>query len=126
MGGRRCWIGLAMVVLGLVGATAPASGAAATGPKAVIRRTAHGIPHILGRNWEDVGYGYGYAFAQDDLCPMAEDYVTVRGQRSRWFGPTGTYRQRGNRTTPNNLNSDFFYQRAINTRVVAKLLAKPS
>jgi acyl-homoserine-lactone acylase len=24
-----------------------------------------------------MGYGYGYAFAQDNLCTMAEDYVTV-------------------------------------------------
>jgi len=114
-----------VAALAVLGAAAPVATAKPKGPSAVIRRSAHGIPHILGRNWEDVGYGFGYAFAQDDLCPMAEDYVTVRAQRSRWFGPTGTYKQRGNSTTPNNLNSDFFYQRVINTRVVEKLLAKP-
>ena len=90
-------------------------------PTVVIRRSAYGIPHIIGRNWEDVGFGYGYAFAQDDICPMAEDYVTVRAQRARWFGPNGTYAQRGNGTTPNNLNSDFFYQRVIDKHIVEKL-----
>src|SRR5205807_7348779 len=122
--------GLAAVLVALLAlfaltATAAAKRHRAKGPSVVIRRSAYGIPHIIGTNWEDVGFGYGYAFAQDDLCPMAEDYVTVRAERARWFGPTGTYKQRGNSTTPNNLNSDFFYQRVINTRVVEKLLAKP-
>ena len=56
---------------------------------------------------------------------MADDYVTVRAQRSRFFGPDATYAQRGNGTTPNNLNIDFFFQRAINTHVVEKLIAEP-
>ncbi len=44
-----------------------------------ITRTEGGIPHIVGANFGDVGYGYGYAFAQDNLCTMANDYVTVEG-----------------------------------------------
>src|SRR5439155_650285 len=77
------------------------------------------------KTWEGVGYGYGYAFAQDDICPMADDYVTVRAQRSRYFAPTATYAQRGNSTTPQNRNSDFFFQRAINNHIVEKLVAQP-
>src|SRR5256886_8640675 len=113
------------VLLAIVAIVAPVADAVAKGPSAVIRRSAHGIPHIISKTWEGVGYGYGYAFAQDDICPMAEDYATVRAQRSRFFGPDATYAQRGNSTTPNNLNSDFFFQRAINTHVVEKLIAEP-
>ncbi|HEX8075335.1 MAG TPA: penicillin acylase family protein [Thermoleophilaceae bacterium] len=98
---------------------------AAKGPSATIRRSAHGIPHIKARDWEGVGYGYGYAFAQDNLCPMADGYVTVRAERSRFFGPNETYVVRSNGTTPKNLNSDLFFQRAIDTKVVEKLMAQP-
>ena len=42
-----------------------------------IRRTAHGIPHILAADWGSLGFGYGYAFAEDNICTIAESYVTV-------------------------------------------------
>jgi acyl-homoserine-lactone acylase len=98
-----------------------------------IRRDDHGIPNIIGDNFADVGFGYGYALAQDNICELAETYVTVRGQRSRYtgdgvqgsFGPDGSYLQRGNGFSANNLNSDFFYQRIIDDRTVEKLLAQP-
>src|SRR4051794_29367248 len=48
-----------------------------------ITRTEYGIPHIVAADYPSLGYGYGYAFAQDNLCTMAADYVTVRGQRSQ-------------------------------------------
>ena len=40
-------------------------------------------------------------------------------------GPTARYESRGNGTTPNNLNSDFFFQRIKDDRVVEKLLEQP-
>ncbi len=95
------------------------------GYSAVIRRTAHGIPHITARNFGGVGYGFGYAFAQDNLCTMAEDYVTVEAQRSKYFGPDGTYYQGGNGVTVNNLDSDFFFQQIKDSHIIEKLLAKP-
>jgi acyl-homoserine-lactone acylase len=99
---------------------------AAKGPiyKATIRRTEGGIPHITARNWGGLGYGYGYSFAQDNICVMAEDYVTVDAERSRFFGPTGSYPQRGNGVTANNLNSDLFFQQIIDSHVIDELLAK--
>jgi acyl-homoserine-lactone acylase len=92
---------------------------------AEIRRTAHGIPHIQAKDYGGIGFGYGYAFAQDNICPIAEDYVTVRGDRSRFFGPSGTYQQRGNGFAANNLNSDFFYKQIIDAKTIENLLAKP-
>ena len=35
-----------------------------------IRRTAHGIPHIIAGDYGSLGYGYAHAFAQDAICPM--------------------------------------------------------
>jgi acyl-homoserine-lactone acylase len=113
-------------------ALAPAAPARAThhdrrhrGPTIVVRRTAFGIPHIIARTYAGAGEGYGYAFAQDNICTMAEDYVTVDAQRSRYFGPTGTYEQRGNGVTVSNLDSDFFFQQIIDSGVIDRLLARP-
>jgi acyl-homoserine-lactone acylase len=91
---------------------------------ATIRRTEHGIPHVFARDWGSLGYGYGYAFAQDNICTIADSYVTVGAERSRFFGPDRSWRFEGNSTTANNLNSDFFYQRINDAKVVEKLVAQ--
>lgn len=52
-----------------------------------IRRTSFGVPHIRAENERGLGYGIGYAYAQDNLCLLANEIVTVNGQRSRFFGP---------------------------------------
>src|SRR5438105_3626931 len=105
-------------------AVAPRAAAASTSFSATICRTEGGIPHITSGTWAGVGYGYGYAFAQDNICVMAEDYVTVDAERARFFGPNGSYQQRGNGVSPNNLNSDFFFQQIIDSHVIDELLAQ--
>jgi acyl-homoserine-lactone acylase len=92
--------------------------------KVSITRTTGGIPHIVGANFGDAGYGYGYAFAQDNLCVMANDYVTVEGQRSRYFGPKSTYQQRGNGTTIDNQDSDIFWTEVRDSGIVPRLAAR--
>ncbi|MGI8632150.1 MAG: penicillin acylase family protein [Solirubrobacterales bacterium] len=89
--------------------------------EATIRRTSYGIPHIKAEDIAGAAFGYGYAFAQDNLCEIADQYVTVSAQRSRVFGPDETYEFRSNGTTPTNLNSDFFYQRIIDEGTVEEL-----
>src|SRR5215467_7678271 len=86
---------------------------------AQIRYTTGGIPHILAHNWADLGFGYGYAFAKDNICTMANGYVTVEAQRSRYFGPDGSYIDRGG--LENNLESDIFWQQIINSHIVQHL-----
>lgn len=54
---------------------------------AEIRRTSHGIPHIIARDIGSLGFGEGYAFAQDHLCSLADQVVKARGERARYFGP---------------------------------------
>jgi acyl-homoserine-lactone acylase len=108
-------------------AVAAFAGVAAAAPaaepmSATIARGQHGIPHISARDFAGLAYGYGYAHARDNLCVLADTYVTVRGERSRFFGPSGSYVFRGNGSTVNNLNSDFFFQRIIDTKRIEKLL----
>ncbi len=53
---------------------------------AEIRRTSHGIPHITAKDMGGLGFGEGYAFAQDHLCSLADQVVKARGERARFFG----------------------------------------
>ncbi|EJN25050.1 penicilin amidase [Pseudomonas sp. GM78] len=69
-----------------------------------IRRTSFGVPHIRAENERGLGYGIGYAYAQDNLCLLANEIATVNGQRSRFFGPDQfTVDERENRV------SDLFF-----------------
>ena len=56
------------------------------GYKARIRRTSFGIPHIEAANLASLGFGEGYAQAEDHLCTIAEQVVESRGQRAKYFG----------------------------------------
>ncbi len=90
-----------------------------------IRRTEYGIPHILAHDYAGLGYGYGYAFAQDNLCGMADRVVTLRGERSAYFGPAGDSGDTlGSSTT--NLNSDIYYQGLRKSGILQQLLARPA
>jgi acyl-homoserine-lactone acylase len=92
---------------------------------AEIRWTQYGIPHILARSYLGLGYGYGYAFAEDDLCVMADRVVSLRGERSKYFGPTALSDDvLGPPTT--NLASDVYYQSIRSSGVVRRLLALPA
>lgn len=72
--------------------------------QAEIRRTSFGVPHIVAKDDRGLGYGIGYAYAQDNLCLLANEVLTVNGQRSRFFGPQAlTLEQR------DNLSSDVFF-----------------
>src|SRR3954453_12762792 len=123
---------LVVLVAGGGEAPAPRAQAAAKGIQTgsgpfnvVIRGTAHGVPHILAADWRSLGYGYGYGFAQDNICTIAESYVTVAAQRSRYFGPDGSWNFRGNGSVAHNLNSDFFYQRTNDSGIVDRLANQP-
>src|ERR1700722_1819089 len=86
------------LLAGTVASTALPAGAAVTGRpaggpayQATIVRTAYGVPHVTASNFGSLGYGYGFAFAKDNICTMANDYIAVEGQRSRYFGPHGRH-----------------------------------
>ncbi|MER7706733.1 penicillin acylase family protein [Kitasatospora sp. NPDC097605] len=118
---------------GLLTALAPGSAQAAdtdlaAGPgadrggwTAKIRRTEYGVPHVLAKDFGGLGHGYGYAFAQDNLCQLADQVVTVRAERSRWFGPDGRSVDR-----LANLESDTYQQGVLRTGTVRRLLDLPA
>lgn len=75
-----------------------------TQASADIRRTSFGVPHIRANDERGLGFGIGYAYAQDNLCLLANEVVTVNGERARYFGPEqSTLEER------NNLASDVFF-----------------
>ena len=51
-----------------------------------ITRTTHGIVHVKAADFRSLGYGLAYAYAQDNLCMFADSLLTVRGERSLYFG----------------------------------------
>ena len=93
--------------------------------QATIHRTAHGIPHIKASDWEGLGYGYAYAAAEDNICRLADAYVTVRGERSKYFGPDNTFHFPGNEMEFKNSDSDFFFKLLKARGIVEKILATP-
>ncbi len=90
-----------------------------------IQRTEYGIPHILADNYENLGYGYGYAFAQDNLCEMADRVLTLRGERSEYLGPSAPTDDTLAGTTTN-LASDIYYQGLRQAGTVQRLIARPA
>ncbi|MCU7251361.1 bifunctional acylase PvdQ [Pseudomonas koreensis] len=95
-------LALAGMFLGLSLSAHALSPAAQTG--ADIRRTTFGVPHIRAQDERGLGFGIGYAYAQDNLCLLANEIVTVNGERSRYFGPEQfTVEERENRV------SDLFF-----------------
>lgn len=75
-----------------------------------IRRTQAGVPHIKAADWGSLGYGFGYAQAQDNLCTLADAFVTYRGERSAWFGPDARPPSGASFGQPRNLDADFFFR----------------
>ncbi|MGX7926903.1 penicillin acylase family protein [Tsuneonella sp. HG094] len=59
---------------------------AASRPKATITRTTFGIPHIKAKDFAGLGFGGAYAQAQDNICLLADAYLTAAGERSKFLG----------------------------------------
>lgn len=54
--------------------------------RATIVRTTYGIPHVTAQDWGGLGYGIGYAYAQDNFCVLMREVVRANGESTRWFG----------------------------------------
>jgi acyl-homoserine-lactone acylase len=91
-----------------------------------IQRTSFGVPHVDALDEKGLGYGLGYAFAQDNVCTLAEQIATVNGERSLYFGSDGTYDPGGDDHPIGNLASDI-YMAVLNEegRVAATWASQP-
>jgi acyl-homoserine-lactone acylase len=81
------------------------AGAEAKGLFAVIQRASYGVPHITAVTYAGLGFGAGYVQAQDNICVIAQDIVTVNAQRALHFGATEA-----------NVRSDLYHQKAKEDR----------
>ena len=81
---------LAAITTVLVACSKPASNDATASKQrynASIRWTEHGVPHVKAADWGSLGYGFAYAVATDAVCTLAREFVNVRGEQSKFFGP---------------------------------------
>ncbi|MEU6375938.1 penicillin acylase family protein [Streptomyces sp. NPDC046909] len=95
------------------------------GLSATIRYTEYGIPHILAKDYANLGFGTGWAQAADQVCTLADGFLTVRGERSRWFGPDAATDLSLSSATKN-LSSDLYFRGVREAGTVEKLLAEPA
>ena len=100
-----------VVATALAGAVSVAPAAAKERFDATIVRTAYGIPHIKAKDWRSLGYGVGYAYAQDNLCMIAEEFATVAGERSLHFGAAN--KAVLGFSEIDNLSSDLFFRATV-------------
>ncbi|MET9428405.1 penicillin acylase family protein [Streptomyces sp. NPDC003036] len=124
----------AAVALATAAATAGAAGPSVPterhrpsdgGLSAVIRYTEYGIPHIVAKDYANLGFGTGWAQAADQICVLADGFVTVRGERSRHFG-AGTASDGALSSAATNLSSDLYFQGVRDAGTVERLLATPA
>ncbi len=88
---------------------------------AELARTSYGVPHVRAGNFEGLGYGLAYAYAQDNVCMFADTLLTVKGERSRFFGgeapatpaANGEYGAAIDYLSLKNEDSDFFFKAYI-------------
>ena len=90
-----------------------------------IRYTEYGIPHIVAKDYANLGFGTGWAQAADQVCVLADGFVTVRGERSRYFGPDAAPDGSLSSATKN-LSSDLYFHGVRDAGTVEKLLAEPA
>jgi acyl-homoserine-lactone acylase len=136
--GRRAAAVVASGAAALLAVVAPTAGSAlgaaharavglgsTTSRSVTITRDRAGIPHIVARTFTALGYGEGYAFAQDNLCTFANDIVTVEGDRSTFFGAGATAVNYSAGTANTNLDSDLYWHYVQATGLVKRELSAP-
>jgi len=109
-------IGLTVAAVALTGLSlSPAATAARSAPsgasgsspsidrdlsyEVTVRRTEGGVPNIKADDYASLGYGTGYAMAEDNICMISDLVITFAAERARRLD-----------ATPANIASDSFYQ----------------
>lgn len=54
--------------------------------RAELVRTSHGVAHITADDFAGLGYGEGFAAAEDNACEISHSLLEARGQLSRYLG----------------------------------------
>ncbi len=126
VGGRRFMRSRLLATLAITAAAMCFPASAAAKYSVSLTRTTGGVANISGENLADVGFGIGYAQAQDGICLLAETFLTVDGERSAFFGPEGVFKNEAQGGLVfTNLNSDFYWTSIKHNHTVQKLLREP-
>jgi len=120
---RNLALGAALIAA-TIAAAAPAEAQRRARYDATVTRTTYGIPHINARDHAGLGYGVGYTAGEDNVCVLAEQLVTVRGERARFFGdvPVNPAAQGG----ATNVESDIFHRVTGDPALLARNVGKLS
>ena len=114
-------LAIAFSLSALMVACAPDGGVSGTGASESIRETVdvrwteHGIPHITAQTWEGLGFGFAHSVAQNGVCVLAKELVTVNGELAKYFGAEN-----------GNVNSDAFHRALLNDAKIDEYLAASS
>ncbi|GEM_PF-7092 len=54
--------------------------------RAELVRTSHGVAHVTADDFGGLGYGEGFAAAEDNACEIARSLLQARGELARYFG----------------------------------------
>ncbi|HEX5772115.1 MAG TPA: penicillin acylase family protein [Nocardioidaceae bacterium] len=113
-------------------ATAPPQASASETPlrpadgvyRATVKRTKHGIPHVVAKDFGSLGFGHGFATAETSICSLADTLLTARGERSRYLGPDRRYNDQVTLNATNR-QTDALLTDIHNRKVVERLLRDP-
>lgn len=92
--------------------------------QAQIVRPAYGTPHIQAGTFAGLGYGVGYSYAPDNLCLLADQVITVRGERPLYLGDQGTTTVGFQRA--GTLDSDVFFKAMTDVPALRRAYARGS
>jgi acyl-homoserine-lactone acylase len=118
-----------VAIAGLILIAALGSGPAVSAAErhVTVTLTEHGIPHVVARDWNGLGYGEGYALARNDLCSIANAIATYSGRRAQRYGMAGAFMAfAGDRAPVPNAQEDLVQRFLIDDEVVKRARAKMS
>src|SRR3990170_7280461 len=113
--GAALLVTCAALTTSIVGCSKPSSNAVAAKERynATVRWTAHGVPHVRAQDWGSLGYGFAHAVATNAVCTLAREFVNVRGEQSKFFGPEEGRRE-----------ADIFHKSVITEQALANAAAR--
>src|SRR5688572_1468030 len=113
--GAALLVTCAALTTSIVGCSKPSSNAVAAKERynVTVRWTAHGVPHVRAQDWGSLGYGFAYAVATDAVCTLAREFVNVRGEQSKFFGPEEGRRE-----------ADIFFKTVISEQALTHAAAR--
>ncbi|AQZ95157.1 penicillin acylase family protein [Halopseudomonas phragmitis] len=78
-----------VILSGCLSSGGSSSSSPAPSPSAdvTITYTTHGVPHVKANDYFGLGYGVAHAQAEHNLCTLAEQVVTLQGEKAKFFGP---------------------------------------